>query len=735
MQEAGGGGVVAGLLSRLRAASRRDGFVVAALLAFLLLYLSPFVLPNRALFKIGNDFQVLYANYATYSVDSIRSGFLPWWNPNEACGYPFYSNPFTAFFYPGQILYHILSAGSPLYSWYHHQLYMVLGVCLLGAGLYLWLRGRGVDRGAALFAAGAIAIGFRIADIYRFPNAVHAAAWMPWVLYAYDRWLDRAIGRGFLLGLLALFCLATAGYPYYTVYAAVLTGSYVLLRVAEGVPLRRAVIAIATLTAPVVFLVAPYYRSMALLLAQTVDRTGGNYDYVTKHSWSYTDLLGGLIFPPSAMSEGWLYCGLLPLLMVFVWIAIARPAGKAFLWIIALTFIVQLIAAGNGSFLFPAFWTFGPGIGMLRIWPRLTVILLPALALLIALAYEGLAATRVPPRMLQRRIWSIALVVAAVQIVLWITKTFSAYYEHYFIKMMKPAPFVAATFVAAIFCCIWLSYRTRLAWAVVALLVTASDTGMYGRQFWRESVGIAIPSEPLDLPGYYRDFFTTVRKPTIGMSVPYAPASGLMENWFYERYARFVEQYRGKTGFAELTGSRGRKIFFSPTLDSKPEHFEQWWRTLGAFETAAGASAVPMGTYNGNALRLSYTTAEPGYLIFVDNWDPYWRATVNGAAAPLVRSFDTFKAVLVPAGSGTVTFTYVPRIPYWGISIIGVVLAAGVVVFERRRRQSTEASVTQAADDAPRESAPHPPAAPSPHRDEAATGRRLPNGESREIVD
>jgi hypothetical protein len=141
---------------------------------------------------------------------------------------------------------------------------------------------------------------------------------------------------------------------------------------------------------------------------------------------------------------------------------------------------------------------------------------------------------------------------------------------------------------------------------------------------------------------------------------------------------------------AEFTGSQGRKIFFSPTLDSTPEQFTQWWGTVSAFEAAAGARAVPIGTYNGNELRLFYKTSQPGYLIFVDNWDPYWRATIDGKYVPLVRSFNTFKAISIRPGKGIVTFEYSPWLPYRWFIVLGAALAAAAFVFEiRRRRQET----------------------------------------------
>jgi hypothetical protein len=665
-----------------------EGRVIAALVAFLLLYLSPFLLQNGAQYKIGNDFQIVYANYATYSVDAARAGFSPLWNPSEACGYPLLTNPFTAFFYPGRLLTFILAAGSPLYSWYHHQWYMVLGVCWLAVGTYVWLRSRGIERAAAVFAAGAIAIGFRVADIYRLPNAVHAAAWMPWILYAYDRWLERRVATGFLLGAFSLFCLATAGYPYYAVYAMPLLGSYILLRIAEGAGVLRASVAAASMTVPVAFLVLPYYSGMSRMLARTVDRSGGNYQYSTTHAWSYVDLLGGLFFPPSAMSEGWLYCGLVPLLIVLVWASVRRPLPKSLLWIAGLTFGVQLIAAGGDSFIFPAFWSFVPGMDTLRIWPRMTTILLFPLALLIGLAYDGLVSARIPDRLVQRAIWCIAIVVAALQILLWTTKSYASYTLLYFPRLLSPVSFVIATFVGAVFLTVWAFQRSRahLGWAFVALLVTASDTGTYGLKLWREYIGVPIPSASLDLPGYYSHFFTIPRTAGFGMVIPYAPTSGVIENWHYKTYAGFVQRYSKQPGFSELTGSHGQKLFFSSTLHAPPAQFAQWWQN--AQKTSAVATVYPNASYNGNVLRVSYATPEPAYLIFVDNIDPDWRAYVNGAPAKLEASFGTFKAVRVPAGKGTVVFAYTPLLPHKKVAVVGFLSAIGLVgadVWRRRR--------------------------------------------------
>jgi hypothetical protein len=498
----------------------------------------------------------------------------------------------------------------------------------------------------------------------------------------------RAVPR--LLGVFALVCMTTAGYPYYAAYGAVLMMAYAVLRIVEGAPVRRAVPALVLLVTPAALIVVPYVGSMVRLLLQTVDRGGGNYQYSVFHSWSFADLIGGFVFPPSAMSEGWLYCGVLPVLMVGTWAVLYRPRSPAFSWALATVFLVQLFAMSGDSFLFPAFWSFVPGMSSLRVWPRMTIVTLPPLALCIAIAYAGLAERSRHVRVVQSALWRVGFIVLGLQILLWTTKTFSAYYNAYF-TYMTPITFVMVTIVAAVYVSLWAqsSRRAALCWSVAALIVTASDTGVFGLRIWRASVGMPAPAASLDLPGYYTRFFEKPRlMSAAGMQVPYAPTGGLLGNWYYGRYATFVTTYSGQPGFSNFMGDNGRKIFFSPTRDAPPAAFGEWWRNVAAFERAAEATAQPIARYNGNVLKLRYRSALPGYLIFVDNWDADWRALVDGRGVPIEPAFGTFKAVRVPPGTGTVTFEYRPSLPYYGTTVAGLLFAALVVWSGMRRRHA-----------------------------------------------
>ncbi|HSG49881.1 MAG TPA: YfhO family protein, partial [Longimicrobiales bacterium] len=92
-----------------------------------------------------------------------------------------------------------------------------------------------------------------------------------------------------------------------------------------------------------------------------------------------------------------------------------------------------------------------------------------------------------------------------------------------------------------------------------------------------------------------------------------------------------------------------------------------------------------------NVLRLSVTSDRPALLVVADNWFPAWRATVDGADAPVLRAYHTLRAVPVPAGSHTVEMRYhsalLVRSMWVSILALGCLVALGVLgtLAERRR--------------------------------------------------
>ncbi|MBS1251392.1 MAG: hypothetical protein MAG451_00425 [Anaerolineales bacterium] len=79
--------------------------------------------------------------------------------------------------------------------------------------------------------------------------------------------------------------------------------------------------------------------------------------------------------------------------------------------------------------------------------------------------------------------------------------------------------------------------------------------------------------------------------------------------------------------------------------------------------------------YDLNTVAVDVTTETPGYLVLSDVWYPGWRAEIDGAAAPVLRSNYAFRAVPVPAGSHRVRLLFAPST--WKI---GLTISVGVFV-------------------------------------------------------
>ncbi len=78
-----------------------------------------------------------------------------------------------------------------------------------------------------------------------------------------------------------------------------------------------------------------------------------------------------------------------------------------------------------------------------------------------------------------------------------------------------------------------------------------------------------------------------------------------------------------------------------------------------AHQRAAGGSARLL-SYDNSRVTVSTTTTGGGHLVLADAWHPWWRATIDGRAVPVRLAYGLVRAVEVPAGTVTVTFTFAP---------------------------------------------------------------------------
>jgi hypothetical protein len=288
---------------------------------------------NDQYIAIANDFDSLYYVYKAYLIDALSNWRIPLWSPSEAAGFPFYSSPFAQTFYPLNLFLVVFYNLADGYTRLDHQTFTVLGVSIFALGLFYWLRLLNLNLRAVLFATCVMSVSFKIAEILRFPNAIHTAAWYPWILFAiakilFSQSVKNLVRYGLFLSFF-LICLLTGGYPYYIYYSLFLFGPYLLIFFIPKLRQKLFVNPIGSLKTSIVVLsvaglsslliCVPYLYKISQMLKETTDRTGGNFEYSTAHVFNFEDTIGSLIFPPAAQAEGWYYFGILSVLLIFLY--------------------------------------------------------------------------------------------------------------------------------------------------------------------------------------------------------------------------------------------------------------------------------------------------------------------------------------------------------------------------------------------------------------------------------
>jgi hypothetical protein len=132
-------------------------------------------------------------------------------------------------------------------------------------------------------------------------------------------------------------------------------------------------------------------------------------------------------------------------------------------------------------------------------------------------------------------------------------------------------------------------------------------------------------------------------------------ATGVLENWYFGRYVNFRKKTADQSNARDiLLGIQdGSKIFFSERIDH-PD-IESFLRDASQFKQVGR-----LVSYNGDELSCEIEASTAGYLNFIDNWDPDWKAYVDEQPAQIELLFGTFKSVRLTQGKHNVRFSYQP---------------------------------------------------------------------------
>jgi len=83
----------------------------------------------------------------------------------------------------------------------------------------------------------------------------------------------------------------------------------------------------------------------------------------------------------------------------------------------------------------------------------------------------------------------------------------------------------------------------------------------------------------------------------------------------------------------------------------------------GAFPTIVPRLAIL--DYRNTEVTIEVETGRAGFLVLNDLWNPWWRASIDGEPAPVLRANVLFRAVSVPAGRHVVRFRFEPVRTLW----------------------------------------------------------------------
>ncbi|HEX23019.1 MAG TPA: hypothetical protein ENH21_06255, partial [Chromatiales bacterium] len=371
---------------------RRADAAALGLLALAVLWLTwgPLVAGNALYFR---DLQVFFIPLKQFLADSLARGELPFWNPGVSLGTPYFAEMQTGVLYPASWLL-LLADGN-------HGIGLLLAFHLLlaAAGAYGLARSMGLAPPAALASASVFSLGGCMLSSVNMINFMQALAWLPWVLWAFERDARTPGLRSWVLAALAVGLQTLAGAPDVSIMTGLVVAGRQIMLAQGGVSTRLVWLPrVAAAYLAALLLACPQLLATYELYGQSVRTAGLSAAEIQSYSLRFGDLLS-LILPPTLSREDWriseVYSGgYVPLfLSLYVgWIAIAfslfalwARRGPALFWLALGGIGVFLALGGNNP---AAMWVY-EAVAIFRYPEKYVVLLHVGLVLLVGLGVDA----------------------------------------------------------------------------------------------------------------------------------------------------------------------------------------------------------------------------------------------------------------------------------------------------------------------------------------------------------
>jgi Bacterial membrane protein YfhO len=195
------------------------GLVLASLAAAVCVALRPLLSFDRV--PVFRDLLLFIVPIKQFLGEHLRRGEIPFWNPWISLGSPFLAAMHMGVFYPPSALLLLpLPTGLNLFLLAHYLIALL--------GMWKLLNERGLGWASAALGSLTFAVGGYMISLLNIPKELHGAAWLPWALFFWTRWLRHAERRDLALTALSLALQILGGSAESMLMTVALLGAFAL---------------------------------------------------------------------------------------------------------------------------------------------------------------------------------------------------------------------------------------------------------------------------------------------------------------------------------------------------------------------------------------------------------------------------------------------------------------------------------------------------------------------------
>ncbi len=315
------------------------------------------------------DMAEQYLPWRYFIGTSLQNNHIPWWNPYQLGGYPFYADPQSGFwYYPTWIIGYLFG-----YNMQIIQYEFILTIMIGTIGFYkLLLLFKNSSTASLLSALAFSCSGFYIGNAQHLTWIV-AASWIPWVLYFYYQLKISFSWKDAILFSICTYLLLSGGYPAFSIVLAYFIFIDWLLYFIQSNEKKRLMLSFGFSAIILLFLSAGLLWGISDAQAYFSRGSGLSVAKINSNPFTPNSLVS-LLFPfASFKANEWFktdismsnaYMGLLT--MIFLFTSFFRKWTKFDFQIIALSFFILLISFGDFTPLRSWLYYSLPGFNLFR---------------------------------------------------------------------------------------------------------------------------------------------------------------------------------------------------------------------------------------------------------------------------------------------------------------------------------------------------------------------------------